>query len=94
MIMDNISASYILIAFVSLLVAALGFPAGYLISRLFRLDRSVTISVTLTVAMRNVSAALVLATAFLPDAAALPVIFCIVFQQSLCAVMGNLLFGR
>lgn len=93
-IIDNLSLSYLLIAFASLIISALGFIAGYLIARLFRLDRQDTVSVTLTIAMRNVSAALVLAIAFLPESAALPVIFCIVFQQSICAFMGNLLFGR
>ena len=93
-ILENLSVSYLLIAFVSLLVAAAGFPVGYLLSRAFRLCSSECVSVTLTIATRNVSAALVLAIAFLPPSAALPVIFCIVFQQSLCAVMGNLLFGK
>ncbi len=93
-IIENLSISYILIAFVSLLVACLGFLTGYLLSKLFKFKRDISVSLTLTLGMRNISAALVLAIAFLPPGAALPVIFGIVFQQSVCALMGNMLFSK
>lgn len=93
-IIENLSFSYIFIALGSLALAIVGFPIGYLLSKLFHLDPTKSVSVTMTIALRNVSAALVLAITYLPSSAALPVIFSIIFQQSICAFMGNWLFGH
>lgn len=93
-IIENLSFSYIFIALASLIIAVLGFIVGFSLSKLFKLERELAVSITVNVGMRNISAALVLAIEFLPPAAALPVIFGIVFQQSVCATMGSLLFGR
>lgn len=88
------SISYVYMAFVSLAVAAFGYVVGYLFSRLFHFDRKDSVSITFATAMRNVSAALVLAIDYLPPEGALPVIFGILFQQSTSAIAGNILFKK
>lgn len=93
-IVENISWSYLIIAVAAVLLAAAGFPVGKLSCRIFKLQEKDTIAITFAVAMRNISAALVLAIDFLPPAAALPVIFSIVFQQTTAALMGHALFGK
>ena len=50
------------------------------------------VSITFAVALRNTNAALVLAIGFLPEIAALPIIFSIVIQQTLAAIMGKVIF--
>ncbi len=91
---QNLSLSYVWIFVTSLFISAIAFPIGYYISRIFRLKREEIISTTIAISTRNVSAALVLAISYLPASASLPVIFCIVFQQTLCALMGNLFLGE
>lgn len=93
-IIEDLSWSYILIAVAAVLLAICGFPIGKLSSKICRLNREDTIAITFAVAMRNISAALVLAIDFLPAPAALPVIFSIVFQQTTAALMGHALFGK
>lgn len=93
-IKSDASWSYITIAIAAILLAAIGFPVGFMFCKLLRLDKSQSISTTYAVAMRNISAALVLAIDFMPAEAALPVIFSIVFQQTVAAIMGHVLFGK
>ena len=85
--------SYVLIAIAAVILAVIGFPVGYVLCHLFKLKRGETVSITFAVAMRNISAALVLAISYLPEAAALPVIFSIVFQQTTAAIMGHAFFS-
>lgn len=59
---------------------------------MMRLQKKEDVSITFAVALRNTNAALVLAIGFLPELAALPIIFSIVIQQTLAAIMGKLLF--
>lgn len=47
-----------------------------------------------TVAMRNISAVATIAIAFFPEAAALPAVMGMFFQQTLAAVFGRLLLGK
>jgi predicted Na+-dependent transporter len=49
---------------------------------------------TFTGGMRNISAALVLATTYFPPLAALPVILGILFQQTFVGLLGGVLFGK
>ena len=91
---QNLSFSYVWIFVTSLFISVIAFPVGYYISKISKLKREEIISTTIAISTRNVSAALVLAINYLPPSASLPVIFCIVFQQALCALMGNLLFGE
>lgn len=93
-IRENLSLSYLWIFIVSFVVAVLAFPISYFVSKLFRLEKNECISTTLTVSLRNVSAGLVLAIEYLPPSSALPVIFGIVFQQTICSFMSNLLFNH
>lgn len=91
-IIENASMEYVAIAISSFLIAIIGFIVSFFIAKAFKLNRDDSVSVTFSVAMRNISAALVLAIDYLPPEASLPCIFGIVFQQSICAIMGNILF--
>ena len=93
-IIANASFQYVSIGIANALMVVCGFTIGLLCAKLTKLDRNSVVSVTFAVSMRNISAALVLAISFMPPAASLPVIFGIVFQQSLIALMGNLAFGE
>lgn len=93
-LISELSWSYALTALVAVIMSVSGFPVGLGASRLLKLGRGETVSITFAVAMRNISAALVLAIQFLPEAAALPAIFSIVCQQSVAAVIGHRFFGR
>lgn len=93
-IIENASWKYVAIGIANSLMVVIGFSIGFACAKLMRLDRDSIVSVTFGVSMRNISAALVLAISFMPPAASLPVIFGIIFQQSLVALMGNLAFGE
>lgn len=92
-LMANLSASYIGIALCSLVLAISSYPLASALARLFHFERGEVVSLTFSISMRNISAALVLAIRYFSPAAALPVIFGIVFQQSTAALMASLLFG-
>jgi predicted Na+-dependent transporter len=68
---------------------------GYLLSKLVcvlgRLCPEKKVSIFFAVGLRNISAATTIAIKFFPEAAALPAILGIVFQQTMAAVMGKLL---
>jgi predicted Na+-dependent transporter len=91
-IIANASWQYLLIGLGNILMVVIGFSLGFFCSRLMKLDREKTISMTFSVSMRNTSAALVLAISFLPAAASLPCIFGIVFQQCMAAIMSKIYF--
>lgn len=93
-IIEDASWAYVPEVLSALLFSSIGFFLSYGVSRLFRLSHEDTISVTYASAMRNISAALVLAINFFPPGAAIPVICGIVIQQSTCAVVSAILFGR
>lgn len=89
----NFDPSYVPIMLVGLLLAVGGFLLGKLGAKLFSIEGPRTVSVTFATGLRNISAALVLAISFFPPKAAIPVIFGIVFQQTVCAMTGQKLFG-
>ncbi len=93
-IIESASLQYLLVALGNIVMVIIGFSLGFLLSRLMKLDREKTISITFSVSMRNTSAALVLAISFLPAAASLPCIFGIVFQQCMAALMSKLYFDH
>jgi predicted Na+-dependent transporter len=68
---------------------------GYFLSKLVcvlgRLSPPKRVSIFFAVGLRNISAATTIAIEFFPEAAALPAILGIVFQQTMAAVMGKLL---
>jgi predicted Na+-dependent transporter len=82
-----------LAAFV-LLVAALGYVLGALAARLFRWDRGISVALTFNGGMRNISAGAVLALAFFPAPAAIPVVLGMLFQQTLASLFGFLLHRK
>jgi len=67
---------------------------GFLLSKLtaitIRCNREKNISLFFSGGLRNISAVSTIAVTFFPEAAALPALLGIVFQQTLSAIMGNL----
>ena len=91
-IVSEASWDYALVIVAALILSILGFITGHVVSRVMRLQKKEDISITFAVALRNTNAALVLAIGFLPELAALPIIFSIVIQQTLAAIMGKAIF--
>ena len=91
-IVSEASWDYALVIVAALILSILGFVTGHVISRVMRLQNKEDVSITFAVALRNTNAALVLAIGFLPEIAALPIIFSIVIQQTLAAIMGKVIF--
>lgn len=91
-IVSEASWDYALVIVAALILSILGFIIGHVVSRVMRLQKKEDISITFAVALRNTNAALVLAIGFLPELAALPIIFSIVIQQTLAAIMGKVIF--
>jgi tagaturonate reductase len=76
------------------LLTFLGFFFGYGTARLLRVDRAAQVSMTFSVGMRNISAAMVLVISFFPPESAMPVIIGLVIQQTVAAFSGFLLFRK
>lgn len=93
-IVSEASWDYVLVIIAALLLSVLGFVTGHVVSLLMKLQKKEDVSITFAVALRNTNAALVLAIGFLPELAALPIIFSIVIQQTLAAIMGKILFKK
>lgn len=91
-IVSEASWDYALVIVAALILSILGFITGHVVSRVMRLQNKEDVSITFAVALRNTNAALVLAIGFLPELAALPIIFSIVIQQTLAAIMGKVIF--
>ncbi|MDY0244347.1 MAG: bile acid:sodium symporter family protein [Sphaerochaeta sp.] len=85
---------YLPIALVCALLAVIGYPLAHYLGKIAGIALEDRKSVTFAVSMRNISSALVLAIAYFPPETALPVIFGIVFQQTICAFMAHTLYGR
>lgn len=90
----DVSWAYLPIALLCLILAVSGYPISNFFGKLVKLEEGDNKSVTFAASLRNISAALVLAIDYFPAATALPVIFGIVFQQSTCAIMAYVLYGR
>jgi len=88
------SWTYIPIALLCAFLAIIGYPIAYALGQLAKVSYEENISITFATSMRNISAALILSIQFFPATTALPVIFGIVFQQTVCAFMGHYLFGQ
>ena len=86
---------YIPLILMNLFVIALGFVIIYVLSRyVLHEERSSVVSMTFTGGMRNISAALVLATSYLDPETALPVVIGILLQQTFVGFLGSRLFAR
>jgi len=86
--------AYLPIALLCAFLAASGYPITYTLGKLAKIPLDENISITFASSMRNISAALIISIEFFPAQTALPVIFGIVFQQTICAFMGHFLFGQ
>jgi predicted Na+-dependent transporter len=80
-------------AAVCVLFAVIGYGVSRIIGVLCRLNRAQQITVFFSSGLRNISAAATIAIEFFPEAAALPALLGIVFQQIVAAFMGRLLLG-
>lgn len=90
----SLSWMYIPLVLVNVLLITLSFLSVYFVSRyLLKEDRASIVSMTFTGGMRNISAALVLASTYFPAKTALPVIIGILIQQTSVAIIGALLFN-
>lgn len=90
----NISLKLLSLVFVVLVLSLLGYFLGWLISKLIGWDDHTVIALTFNGGMRNISAGAVLAVAYFPAPVAIPVILCMLFQQSLASLVGYLLNRR
>lgn len=88
------SPRYLFLALFSILLCVSGYGFAFSGAKLFRFNQDDTIALTFAIAMRNMSAALVIAIDYMPHDAALPVILCIVFQQVCGSIVANLIFGK
>jgi tagaturonate reductase len=93
-LLASASWKYLPVALLCATIAASGFPIAYGLGKWAKLPKEDNISLTFAIALRNISAGLVLAIDYFPPETALPVIFGIVFQQTISALMGFFLFGR
>jgi predicted Na+-dependent transporter len=82
-----------IVAAVCVCFAILGHCVSWFTGRLCRLNREKQIAVFFSSSLRNISAAATLAIEFFPEAAALPALLGIVFQQTMSALMGRLFLG-
>lgn len=87
----NWDAKLLTIAATVLGLAASGYAIGWLVARLLKWNREITVSMTLNGGMRNISAGAVLAIAYFPPAVSMPVIVGMLFQQMLAALYTFLL---
>lgn len=89
------SAVYVPLILMNLVVIALGFVLIYSLGRyVLHEDRASVVSMTFTGGMRNISAALVLATSYFRAETALPVVIGILLQQTFVGFLGARLFSR
>lgn len=90
----SFDAETILVVAVTLLLTAGGLFVYAHVFRLMGLSKENQVSLTFSVGMRNISAALVLAIDFFSPVTAIPVISGVLLQQMSAAIMGRILFGR
>ena len=90
-----------IIAAVCICFIILGFSFGKLtglVGRHFGLlgksSKEKEVSIFFASGLRNISAAMTLGIEFFPQAASLPTVLGVVFQQSICAIMGRLYLGK
>lgn len=91
-LIKSASLVYIPEAILAIVFTFTGFFVGSIISKLFKLNRDDTVSVTFAIGLRNISASLVLAIQFFPPSAVVPIIFGIVVQQTACAIAAKIIF--
>ena len=71
-----------------------GFILAKIASVVFKFDKDRSISMIIAGGLRNNSAVMTIAVTFFPQAAALPTLLSVIFQQSIAALMGKLLIKK
>jgi bile acid:Na+ symporter, BASS family len=88
----ELSGRVIFLAFVCVLIVAMGYLIGFYVARLLGWERGVAVSMMFNCGMRNISAGAVLAISYFPPPVALPVIIGMVFQQMMASSFAYLFF--
>ncbi|GHV54601.1 hypothetical protein AGMMS49579_15500 [Spirochaetia bacterium] len=83
-----------LVAGMCIFFAALGYVLSKIVGIVCRLSPEKRVTIFFSAGLRNISAATTIAIEFFPEAAALPALLGIVFQQVMAATMGRLLLRR
>ncbi|MCG1010271.1 bile acid:sodium symporter family protein [Salinicoccus sp. ID82-1] len=81
----NIVAILCLVLFITLSAYAFALVIGHFLFK----DPSIATTVTYTVGMRNISIGVVIATAYFPPKVAMPVVFCMLFQQVIASFASS-----
>jgi len=82
------------IAALCIALSVLGFVVSKLTGVAVKCNAEKTAAVFFSGGLRNISAVTTIAVSFFPEAAALPALLGIVFQQTIAAVMGKALIGK
>jgi predicted Na+-dependent transporter len=83
-----------LVAGMCIFFAALGYVLSKITGVICRLSAEKRVTIFFSAGLRNISAATTIAIEFFPEAAALPALLGIVFQQTMAAIMGKVLLRR
>ena len=81
------------VAALCIALSIVGFLMSKLVSLVSRCNHEKSVTLLFSCGMRNMNAGIIIAVSFFPEAAALPALLGILFQQSVAALMGKLL-GR
>jgi predicted Na+-dependent transporter len=79
---------------VCVIFSVMGFLAGQFAGFLGRFEKDTRISLFFGVGLHNISASMTLGIAFFPPAAALPSVLGVIFQQTISALMGRLIYRK
>ncbi|MDQ1909941.1 bile acid:sodium symporter family protein [Paenibacillus sp. GD4] len=90
----ELTGKVIFLAFICVLIVAMGYLIGWGVAKLLGWDRGVAVSMMFNCGMRNISAGAVMAISYFPPPVALPVIIGMVFQQMMASSFAYLFFRR
>jgi tagaturonate reductase len=83
-----------IVSAVCVILTVMGFLTGKLAGLLGRFDRGKQVSIFFGAGLHNTTAAMTLGISFFPPGASLPSVIGIMFQQTICAVMGSLFYAK
>jgi predicted Na+-dependent transporter len=86
----KVDAKLIETAIVIVAMVSSAYVTGWLLAKWFKWDRGVMVTMVFNSGMRNNSAGAVLAISYFPPPVAMPVIVCMLFQQMLASLFGQL----
>jgi predicted Na+-dependent transporter len=87
---DKVSVKLVLTACIIVAMVSSAYVVGWLLAKWLKWDRGVMITMVFNSGMRNNSAGAVLAISYFPPPVAMPVILCMLFQQLLASLFGQL----